>query len=92
MSGSPVDAAVLARLASPVRESLSLNAIVVACADAAAAGSSAWAAGPTGMLEAVRAMPREEQQMLLISLYQALPLPGWLRYLIRLFRRAAGVG
>jgi hypothetical protein len=91
MSGTPVDAAALARLACPAQQSLSTNAVVIAYTEASVATRGAPELEPGGMLATVRAMPRAEQQMLLISLYHALPLPAWLRFLVRLCRWAAGV-
>ena len=88
---TPVDAAALSHLARPALQTLSGNAVVVACTEADTGTRTAAGAEPRAMLAAVRGMPREERQMLLISLYHALPLPTWLRFVIRLCRRLAGV-
>jgi hypothetical protein len=85
-----LDPEALRRLASPIRETISLNATVVARLPATSTAPGR-ALSEDNLVTTVLGMEREKRWKLLLNLYHAVPMPGWLRRVITLCRRAAGI-
>lgn len=88
----PLDGATLATLMTPILDPISSSASVIAC-NTATAMSMEPSRGLTeeNLLSTVIGMEQEKRWRLLLNLYHAVPMPGWLRSTITVFRRGAGI-
>ena len=92
----PLDPATLVRLANPVREAISSGATVVACNTAYATATGMMLEPPRALTEenllsTVLGMNEEKRWRLLLNMYHAVPMPGWMRNTITFIRRSLGV-
>lgn len=85
-----LDPETLARLANPIRETISSNATVVARLPATS-NAPVSAFSEQQLLTTVIGMDQEKRWKLLLNLYHSVPMPGWLRSTITMLRRAAGI-
>lgn len=81
---------VLARLASPIRHSISSNATVLARSSAAST-APVRSLSEENLLTTVLGMEEEKRWRLLLNLYHAVPLPNWLRGTMTFIRKRLGV-
>ena len=88
----PLDPQTLARLANPVREAISSSATLVACSTATAMTiEPSRGLSEENLLATVCGMDEEKRWRLLLNLYHAVPMPGWIRKAITFCRKAIGI-
>jgi len=88
----PLDPQTLARLAHPVREAISSSATVVNCSTATAMTvEPSRGLTEENLLATVCGMEEEKRWRLLLNLYHAVPMPGWIRNSITFCRKAIGI-